>query len=659
MKKYRKSNFVNKAMKVFGAILGILAIFTSYFYFQYGVSPLTYYTVIKPTVNCVGDCWELEDEVSDVKIIDKNTGKELKNSDYQAELRAGRKPSVTYTWQETSRTNPEIKTQVTETDKNNVTKERDNLDGTKTTTVISVAGNKTGQGQSGTRTTYEVTKDANDNVVNEYRAVAEVETGKVNNKTGEAYKPSEVTTPSTPTTSASGSCPGANSGIGGQQWAQTGGGVEGTDIRYCVQCGGSRKDGKQGPGVWGDEIVECGKGPATHYVTRPDQVVEGKGMNNCWANGSWYADSTVQGGSSFCNDGKWQSKDEFIASKTEKCGPNSVFDLTSLSCQAKPVAVITPVQDGPNAVGTKPNLTAKKGKDCTKEACTKSECIVASTNSPLNDTCTPIQGTDKYGLVDKDFLAVGGAINTTGGKPGIGGRYMYDFTLGGRTETVAADSSIKTGVEISNNGFNIQLGKYGIGLDSGKAGVGGYLSTNGVLIAGGTLAGAGIGVATGTLGCASTLVLIPIAPVCGLVGGLAGGLSGLVMTNKYSKDNPTGSSGLNTGATISNQGFDVKVGGVGVGVDMGKVGVGFYSNDKPTEVGIVNTPDAPGLVGYDTAGALAGAGLAWTASIIPCAVPLVVPLAGVPLHIACRGAATIAGALAGNKTGDYIYKWTH
>ncbi len=82
-------------------------------------------------------------------------------------------------------------------------------------------------------------------------------------------------------------------------------------------------------------------------------------------------------------------------------------------------------------------------------------------------------------------------------------------------------------------------------------------------------------------------------------------------------------------------------------------------NNSSTTNGLLQTPDAPGQFGYDSLGAGTGALTMLAATAGPCTVPIVIPVAGIPLSVACRIGAAAGGALFGNKAGDYIYSWTH
>lgn len=128
-----------------------------------------------------------------------------------------------------------------------------------------------------------------------------------------------VTTPVTDTSGPS--CPGASSNIGAGQYAQTGRNAESLggskDQRECTKCGGG------GPGLWGGSYI-CGAGPATNYITRPDEVIDCKGKPDascakasCWANGTWYADSPSSVGGRYCHNGTWVA--DYTKTKNEEC----------------------------------------------------------------------------------------------------------------------------------------------------------------------------------------------------------------------------------------------------------------------------------------------------------------------------------------------------
>lgn len=175
--------------------------------------------------------------------------------------------------------------------------------------------------------------------------------------------PVPPTTPTAATIYTEGVCPGAGSNIGGGQWAQTGGGVEGSDVRYCVQCGGARKDGKAGPGVWGDTQEVCGQGNASSYITRPDEVLdckdpsntnktpnctEGKVQGACWRGGTWYADTSANG-NDLCFDGSWKNPVEYkelmagTATTKGRCGDLGYNEAT-FQCNQTKSGTHTPAQ---------------------------------------------------------------------------------------------------------------------------------------------------------------------------------------------------------------------------------------------------------------------------------------------------------------------------
>lgn len=168
-----------------------------------------------------------------------------------------------------------------------------------------------------------------------------------------------------------GSCPGGASNIGGGQWAQTGGGVAGTSTRYCVQCGGPRKDGKAGPGVWGDKVEICGQGAASNYITRPDEVIDCKdkpdascAKASCWSGGTWYADSpSAVGSNKYCHNGVWV--DDYKAAKEKECAQrnnHTVYNEHLNSCVVPKACVPGEILDKANNVCVKsnnPNIPAK------------------------------------------------------------------------------------------------------------------------------------------------------------------------------------------------------------------------------------------------------------------------------------------------------------
>lgn len=216
---------------------------------------------------------------------------------------------------------------------------------------------------------------ANANITQQMKDAAAANAALVDQIVADAQK--YVADKANSTAAMGGSCPGGSSNIGGGQWAQTGGGIEGTDTRYCVQCGGVR-GGKPGQdGVWGDQTEICGQGNAKTYITRPDEVLdcknninkspnctEGRVQGSCWKNGTWYADTTSAGGSTDkCFDGNWKSKDDYDAAmKKDRCG--------------------------------------ELGYNATTGYCNEKDSGLGNLNTPPKNTNLPVSGTGSNGLTD-------------------------------------------------------------------------------------------------------------------------------------------------------------------------------------------------------------------------------------------------------------------
>lgn len=363
-KKYQKTSFFKKLLISASLILIFFLAISGYYLARYGVDPLTYLTMAKPTtINCVGDCWYEEKEVKDVKMKDPKSGEEIDNARRQRDLAAAKAagktpPPVTFTWNEVDRKDPTIVTQVKETDKNNVEKFTDNKDGTHTVEVIKVDGS-TGK-NDGQRTTTTTVYDDKGTVL------------KTSTATTDVYVAPPVTTPTVISTGAS--CPGANSGIGGGQYAQNGYGLKADKKTHC-------KTGDECPyrecvkcvdGSWDSTPNVCGEGAATNYITRPDQVVEGTGANNCWSDGTWYADSTSQDGSSFCLNGTWKPKAEYIAEKSKTCGEGGTFNPDQNKCSTGVTTI------GGNPVVVPPAAIVAGPKTCpTGQTLVGSSCLTS------------------------------------------------------------------------------------------------------------------------------------------------------------------------------------------------------------------------------------------------------------------------------------------
>lgn len=193
-----------------------------------------------------------------------------------------------------------------------------------------------------------------------------------------------------PTCSGSSSCPGASSKIGGCQWAQTGssmtrsatGGYVNDGSHACVQCGGARKDGKSGSGIWGDVAEQCGSGNAKNYITRPDQTEENKTIASCWKDGTWFADTAGEVGSEICINGDWKDKLKYQGDKNSECdkvNKGSTYDLGSHSCS-------TPTPPGGNAGGeTDAQKAAREAAQ--KLADAKQACEEGKVNKFVGSSC--------------------------------------------------------------------------------------------------------------------------------------------------------------------------------------------------------------------------------------------------------------------------------
>ena len=264
------------------------------------------------------------------------------------------------------------------------------------------------------------------------------------------------------TTFTSASCQGANSGIAGGAWAQTGGGIKELDSTSdmmvnkpdslgCVQCGGIRKDGKAGPGVWGDSVQQCGEGVAKDYITRPDEVClqnktpEKNGCTQgakgaCWANGTWFSDSTGVNGDKRCGDGNWLSavrdgaagKSAYDTYKEGVCGGPEKYDITSGHCKVINVDVINQFDAMYKDAQERAKILLEQDKRKAQEAeaakleiervthlYPNNKCSDGKYKMKSSEICKPIQDTDKYGVVPKDSNITSISYNTgaSAGRP--------------------------------------------------------------------------------------------------------------------------------------------------------------------------------------------------------------------------------------------------
>ena len=187
-----------------------------------------------------------------------------------------------------------------------------------------------------------------------------------------------------------------------------------------------------------------------------------------------------------------------------------------------------------------------------------------------------------------------------------------------------------------------------------------------ITIAGSTLAGGGMGCAAGAAAAGlPTLGLgAPIGCAVGVLAGIVGGYrAGNYLdsqinysdTREVLKAAPV----VVTGGIMANPaGIPSIVSGV-TGVSSGLVGnaaTNLIENDAPVSTGLLNTPDAPGVVSYDSIGTVGGFATGFFGSALPC---LPAGILGPVGYWGCRGISGAMGAVGGNKTGDYIYKWTH
>jgi len=491
------------------------------------------------------------------------------------------------------------------------------------------------------------------------------------------------------TTPSSGStCGGNESNIGDKQWAMLGDGTN-----KCVQCGGPRNDGKGGPGVWGQEQVECGSGAATNYVA---PIYQSDKPKACWKDGTWFADTTGKVGDEHCFNGKWLDRDQFIADKKKQCaslGSGYFYHEDHNACEKGSIPVpqcgfgfkqvgndcVQDVVTG-SLAGLERECEKTAGKvyneknglcEASKVPLTKEQLIKAEI-----DHCKDLQkntnkegstnwvycneeGTAAYQFCADGFKANGDTVCNL--KPVNFGNSSGPL---GDTQNPTVSTAIQTGVGSSVGcgvGFAIS-GPFGpVGCAIGTV-VGGAVANAAGNVVGDIARGdrteaddvartAADDVAPRQNGPVSTFFQVGTGVVSGCVAGsmvglLPGCLAGAVVGGYV------GNTAGNALGSILNEGRDLpQVKNDGVKDES--------STSAPTNVGILATPDAPGQFGYDSLGAGTGALTMLAATAGPCTVPIVIQVAGIPLSVACRIGAAAGGALFGNKAGDYIYSWTH
>ena len=291
------------------------------------------------------------------------------------------------------------------------------------------------------------------------------------------------------------SCPGANSGIGAGQWAQTGGGVYKTNpdgskalipgSHGCVQCGGG------GDGVWGKTVVQCGEGEATNYIVRPDELIDCKAKdgdscklkNNCWKNGVYYSDSSSLGGEG-CVNGSWKllETDDALNNakatadaeqgKKEACENDGVGHYYKGICYSSETTMNAKIAyDERMANPGSGNTTT----DCTRSPCTKSACDTQKNSKLGGGSCAIIQGTDKYGFIPakSGITSISYVPGVTADRPTsfLGG--VSDKTYNSKSQCEAARRADETCTPISgatgigSGGYKLAVGKAFITLNFG------------------------------------------------------------------------------------------------------------------------------------------------------------------------------------------------
>ena len=323
LKKTKKSNFTKKLLIGTGFLVLTFLAVSGYYLARYGVGPLTYFTIAKPTtINCVGDCWYEEKVVKDVVMKDPKTGVPKSNEERQIELKKAKDtgtppPPVTFTWTEVDRKDPTVVTYVKETDKNNVEKVTENKDGTHTVEVIKVDGS-TGK-NDGQRITTTTVYDNKGNQLS-------TSTTKVDVYVAPPTKQNTTTTPVTTTINCNVTCATIGSPVCSGSYVMSGAGwsggsksaggsssrESGTTDRECMLCGadgnysGSESCGylleKNAPVVLGPDMNSdvfggmfsgttgsCFEKRGGRFVQLPFGAT-GEGGNSskvCGANGAW------------------------------------------------------------------------------------------------------------------------------------------------------------------------------------------------------------------------------------------------------------------------------------------------------------------------------------------------------------------------------------
>lgn len=487
-------------------------------------------------------------------------------------------------------------------------------------------------------------------------------------------------------------CGGSESSIGDKQWAMLGDGTN-----KCVQCGGARSDGKGGPGVWGQDKVECGTGAASNYVAPIYQADKPKA---CWKDGTWFADTAGKSGNEQCLNGKWLDHSKYVAEKKAECakmgnGNEYYFHEDHNACEKNNVAVVQCgigfELKGGNCVST--NIAGQLGfqkRECEKNvgmvyneknglcetskvAPTKEQLIKAevehckklqldtNTVGSHNWVSCSDEGKAAYQFCGDGFRADGNsACNLQ--QVTFGNSASLATTITDAPQNPSVSTAIQTGVGSSvgcSVGF-VMSGPFGpIGCAVGTV-VGGFMGNVVGNTAGNIARGdrteaddvartAADDVAPRQNGPVSTFFQVGTGVVSGCV---AGSMVGLV---------PGCLAGAVVGGYVGNTAGNALGAMLNDGQNLPKEKIDKIKDESSATVeeGVLGTPDAPGQFGYDSVGAGTGALTMLAATAAPCTVPMLIPVVGIPLSLACRLGAAAGGALLGNKTGDYIYSWTH
>lgn len=159
------------------------------------------------------------------------------------------------------------------------------------------------------------------------------------------------------------------------------------------------------------------------------------------------------------------------------------------------------------------------------------------------------------------------------------------------------------------------------------------------------------------VGGASAIMFGPIGMAAGCAAGVGAGVG--ISTLYPSSKTPDN---LNTGFDIKLLGRGVSVGKTNGGESVNLVNEGsldFPNGSTESNEGVFGSPDAPGVVNYDTVGQGVGFATGVVATGPLCTIPLVLGVPGLPLSALCRLGAGVMFAAGGNKVGDYFYQATH